>query len=258
MEALEGIVIDISDRKKIENTLRYNNEHDRWTGLFNRYYLENLLTGDAGKQTAEKRAVVIVNLSALQSLTTVYGFHYTQDLIKKAADTLGGYCTDKRLLFYAYENRFVFYLKEYRDKSELLEFCETLGNALESLFASERIGGGIGIVETGQDKDLDADLLLKKILIASEKAVDISDRAFGVCFYDGEMEREIIREQKIKRELARVAAGDENSGLFLQYQPILDLRSNRVCGFEALARLNSEQLGLVSPWNLSPLPKKRN
>jgi len=256
VEALEGIVIDISDRKKIENTLRYNNEHDRWTGLFNRYCLENLLTGDAGKQTAEKRAVVIVNLSALQSLTTVYGFHYTQDLIKKAADTLGGYCTDKRLLFYAYENRFVFYLKEYRDKSELLEFCETLGNALGSLFASERIGGGIGIVETGQDKDLDADLLLKKILIASEKAVDISDRAFGVCFYDGEMEREIIREQKIKRELARVAAGDENSGLFLQYQPILDLRSNRVCGFEALARLNSEQLGLVPPLEFIPIAEE--
>ncbi|MGI6790682.1 diguanylate cyclase domain-containing protein, partial [Aminivibrio sp.] len=199
VEALEGIVIDISDRKKIENTLRYINEHDRWTGLFNRNYLEKLLTGDVGKQTAEKRAAAIVNLSALQSLTTVYGFHYTQDLIKKAADTLGGYCTDKRMLFYVYENRFVFYLKEYKDKNELLEFSETLGNSLESLLASERVGGGIGIVEIGQDEDLDADMFLKKLLIASEKAVDISDRAFGVCFYDGEMEREILREQKIKR-----------------------------------------------------------
>ncbi|NCC58768.1 MAG: EAL domain-containing protein, partial [Synergistales bacterium] len=103
---------------------------------------------------------------------------------------------------------------------------------------------------------LDADLLLKKILIASEKAVDISDRAFGVCFYDVEMEREILREQKIKHELARVAAGDENNGLFLQYQPILDLKSNRVCGFEALARLNSEQLGLVSPMEFIPIAEQ--
>ena len=124
------------------------------------------------------------------------------------------------------------------------------------MLASERVGGGIGIVEIGQDEDLDADMFLKKLLIASEKAVDISDRAFGVCFYDVEMEREILREQKIKHELARVASGDENSGLFLLYQPILDLRSNRVCGFEALARLNSEQLGLVSPLEFIPIAEQ--
>ncbi len=99
-------------------------------------------------------------------------------------------------------------------------------------------------------------MVLQQTLIASEKAVDISDRAFGVCFYDVEMEREILREQKIKHELARVAAGDENNGLFLQYQPILDLKSNRVCGFEALARLNSEQLGLVSPLEFIPIAEE--
>ncbi len=177
-------------------------------------------------------------------------------MIKKAADTLGGYCTDKRLLFLCLREPVCLHLKEYRDKSELLEFSETLGNSLESLLASERVGGGIGIVEIGQDEDLDADMFLKKLLIASEKAVDISDRAFGVCFYDVEMEREILREQKIKHELARVAAGDENNGLFLQYQPILDLKSNRVCGFEALARLNSEQLGLVSPMEFIPIAEQ--
>ena len=35
VEALEGIVFDISDRKAIEDALKYNYEHDRWTGLHN-------------------------------------------------------------------------------------------------------------------------------------------------------------------------------------------------------------------------------
>lgn len=43
VEALEGIILDISDRKEIENNLRHNHEHDRWTGLYNRNYLETLL-----------------------------------------------------------------------------------------------------------------------------------------------------------------------------------------------------------------------
>ncbi len=46
VEALEGIIIDISDRKEIDNYLRYNNEHDKWTGLYNRTYLEKLMKKD--------------------------------------------------------------------------------------------------------------------------------------------------------------------------------------------------------------------
>jgi hypothetical protein len=79
-----------------------------------------------------------INLSAVQSLTMTYGFHYTQELIKKIADALNLHCTDKRLLFNTYENRFVFYLKDYKDKKELIEFCETVASTLESLLAIER------------------------------------------------------------------------------------------------------------------------
>ena len=43
VEALEGIVFDISDRKAIEDALKYNYEHDRWTGLHNHDYLVALL-----------------------------------------------------------------------------------------------------------------------------------------------------------------------------------------------------------------------
>ena len=56
VEALEGIILDISDRKEIENNLRYNSEHDIWTGLYNRRYLGRLLTYDAKFQTTKKRS----------------------------------------------------------------------------------------------------------------------------------------------------------------------------------------------------------
>lgn len=43
-EALEGIVLDITDRKSVELNLRYYFEHDRWTHLKNRNVLENICT----------------------------------------------------------------------------------------------------------------------------------------------------------------------------------------------------------------------
>ncbi|MDD3964079.1 MAG: EAL domain-containing protein [Synergistaceae bacterium] len=256
VEALEGIIIDISDRKEVENLLRYTNEHDRWTGLFNRYYLENMLKHDAGKDFYEKRALISINLGSVQSLTRVYGFHYTQDLIKKTANAFSEYSTDKRILFSTYENRFVYYMKGYKDRNELLEFTEILIEILESLLATERIGGGIGIMELGSYDDIDVDTLLKKLLIASEKAIKIYDDNFGACFYDEEMEIEIIREQDIKSELARIAAGENIETLFLQFQPIIDLKSDKIKGFEALARMKNEKLGLVPPLEFIPVAEK--
>ncbi|NLT46457.1 MAG: EAL domain-containing protein [Thermotogaceae bacterium] len=256
VEALEGIIIDITYRKRIEDRLKYNSEHDRWTGLHNLNYLETLLERDGKHRRLENRAFVSTNLNTVQSLTATYGFHYTQELMREVADMLGQYCTDRRMLFYTYENLFVFYLKDYKDREELTEFCRDIANMLESLLVAERIGGGIGVVQIDKDSDRDVDQLMKRLLIASEKALNIYDRDVGICFYDAEIEMEMIREEEIKRELAKIGA-DENYGeLFLQYQPILDLESNRICGFEALSRLKIEKFGLVPALEFIPIAEK--
>lgn len=54
VKALEGIILDISDRKEMENNLRYNNEHDYRTGFYNQRYLENILKIDAMKESKKK------------------------------------------------------------------------------------------------------------------------------------------------------------------------------------------------------------
>lgn len=256
VEALEGIILDISDRKRIENNLRYNNEHDIWTGLYNRRYLENLLRHDAKMNPAQKRAVVSVNLSSVHFLSMTYGFHYSQELIKRIAAALMLHCNENRRLFNTFENRFVFYVKDYKNKEELTAFCEAVIETLESLLAAERIGGGIGVVEIDGSNMHDVEQLLKTLLITSEKAISIFDRDLGYCFFDTDMEKEILREEEIKLELAQIAAGESNERFFLQYQPILDLGTGRICGFEALARLESDKLGPVPPSEFIPVAEK--
>lgn len=256
VETLEGIIIDISDRKAMEDILKYNQEHDRLTGLYNLNYLNKILINDANKKTAEKRALIGLNLSAVHALWVIYGFHYTQELIKNLAEALKKHCTEDILLCHTYENQFVFYLKKYKDNNELIEFCKAVANTLKHYLTVERIGAGIGILEMDQDDEIDVEQLFKKLLIASEKAVDQDDKDIGFCFYDIEIERQINREQEIMLELAQIASEEENSRLFLQYQPILDLKSNRISGFEALARLNSDKYGLVPPTEFIPIAEK--
>jgi len=254
--ALEGIIIDISMRKNIENNLKYNNEHDRLTGLYNRNYIEFLLKEDAGKSNDTNRALIGINVSDIHMLNTVYGFHYTQDIIKKISKKLSEYVTHSNLLFNTSESRFVFYIKDYEDKDNLVKFAKNIAFDLESILSVERIGGGIGIVEVERTNEHDIDQMLKNLLIASEKAMSLYDKEFGFCFFDKAMEIQIIREEIIKRDLLMAALDESDGGLFLQFQPILDLKSNKITSFEALARLKSEQLGLVSPLEFIPVAEK--
>ena len=253
-----ALLKDISSRKEFENTLRYSSEHDSWTGLYNRNYLKTLLERDDESRLREKRALVSVDLSTVLSLTSTYGFQYTQDLIKKIADMLRQFCTDRRLLFNTYENQFAFYLKGYKDKNELTKFVIEVAKQLEPVLLMERIKGGIGVIEIGEGDEKDVDLLLRRLLVTSEKAFNIYDRNIGICFYNEEIEKQMVREQQITLELAKISTDEKDFGLFVQFQPILDLKSNKISSFEALARLSIEGLGPVPPLEFIPIAEKKN
>jgi len=258
VEALEGIILDISDRKSIENALKYNYEHDRWTGLYNREYLESLLEKDIRLKKASKKAFIGINLSMVHLLTANYGFQYSQNLIKKASETLSQYCTDICRLFQGLENHFIFYLTDYKDKNELIDFSGVIAEKLRTLFVTERIGGGIGIFEIEPyQSELDTDLLLRRLLIASEKSISMFGRDFEICFYNEELEAMVNRERDIVEALSAIADNNNtNDALFLQYQTIMDLKTGSIVCFEALARLRTEKLGYVSPVEFIPIAEK--
>ncbi len=256
LEALEGIILDVSDRKKAESILKYNSEYDVWTGLHNRSFLENLLRTEQITKRTVKRALVGINLSTMHILSLTYGFQYSQGLIKRAADTLNGMANENRRLFYSYENRFVFYISGYKDKTELTLFCEDIVRALRTVLTAERIGGGIGILEMDESSELSPDRILKNLLLASEKALAGMEGDFSSIFYDEAMEALIVREEMIRLDLIRVLERKSGVRFYLQFQPIYDLKAEQIVGFEALARLTSDQLGAISPTEFIPIAEK--
>ncbi len=256
VEALEGIVIDISDRKRAEASLIYINEHDRWTGLYNRYYLERMLSHEFSLKDKSKSALIEINISSIQSLTEIYGFHYSQELTRDTSDELRKFCSSDRVLFMTNWDRFVFYIRKYGSAEELEEFCAAVTDALTMLLGPERIGAGIGVIEIDRDITNDTDQLLKKLLIASERAAQNNEKEFSVCFYNEEMESFLMREEAIKREMMRLAYDEDDKDLFLQFQPVYDVKTDKISGFEALARIRSEKLGMIPPLDFIPIAEK--
>ncbi len=254
VQALEGIIIDISDRKNQELRNQFLLEHDTLTGLYNRRYLEELLEGDAARKIDGKRALLNVNLSRLNVLALAYGFNYVQALIKKIAALLGSLRFNNCQLFSTFNNRFTFYVKNYQDQHDLIKISQGIADLLEPLLEAEGINVGVGILEI-EEQDQDAKGILKNVLIASENALKKTDQHFCFVFFDQEMEREILRKRKIGEILEKIASGAENY-LYLQFQPILDLKSNHICSFEALARIKSKELGIIPPLEFIPIAEE--
>jgi EAL domain-containing protein (putative c-di-GMP-specific phosphodiesterase class I) len=252
-----GFSTDITERKQMEDRLRYMTEHDMLTDLHNRDFLENQLRSDLSKADGRKRALVGVNLSTVQLLTTNYGFQYTQNLMKQVAETLKNFVSESRSLFHVNENQFVFYLTNYHSRDELSLFGESLTEILESIFVTDRVGGGLGILElNAQETFTDVDSLLRRLFLASERAINIFERDYGVRYYDEALDAAVTREGMIRRALSAVVTDAGGSELFLQYQPIMDLQTNTTVSFEALARLRTEEFGLVSPLEFIPIAEE--
>lgn len=252
------IITDITDRKKTEATLKYNNEHVPLTDLYNRGVLENILQHDASTLSDEKRALVCINLSGMHALSLRYGNYYNQTMLKKIADSLKTFCSDYYLLFNTYEYHFVFYAKEYEDEKELAAFCENILKVLSSYLYIHGIVAGIGVLQIDKLITCDANELLKKLMNASDLAAKNNQDGDNIVFYTPELDLQITREHEISHEIREIADGLNTDKLYLQYQPIYDLASKKVYAFEALARLNSEKHGLIFPIEFIQIAEKTN
>lgn len=254
--ALEGIVIDISYSKKIEFELQHRIDFDPVTELHNRSYFEVFLTQKLNKQH-KNGAIMGLNFSAIQSLMLSNGYHYAIEVIKKIASILKQYTNERIELFCTHENRFSFHFHDYSGKEELIIFYEKLSEKLKAILLLERITCAVGFVVISRGFYNDADRLLKDVLIASEKVLtQENDRVIDYVFFDEDMIYQIEREKIIKEELIEVVEKGRTERIFLHFQPVIDLKTNKVSFFEALVRFRSDKFGVVSPLEFIPLLEK--
>lgn len=250
------ILTDITERKQIEEVLKYNSEHEMATGLYNRFLLEKSLTEDAFLLYEDKRALIGINLTAIHTLNTRYGYHFSRNLLKNIADSLKEFCNERFTLYHIYDYVFVFYVKGYKNDKELTGFCNEISDTLKSYLYIHGIGVGIGILQLEDSADYDVNELLQMLINTSEMAIRDSSNNIKVLFHTNDLDERIARENDISQELTEIAEGIKMERLYLHFQPIYDIKTNKICGFEALARLQSDKYGRVSPVEFIPIAEK--
>lgn len=246
--ALEGIIVDITNRKEQELRLKHISEHDPITGLYNRTYFKNMLSNIICCGEYANQALLLLNIKKINAISLTYGYSFSEKTITELAHKLSSVTKFNVKLFHISFERFVLYVSGFKRDFELISLCHSVFDLMSSDPITNSLGCGIGILKIN-NKECDPETILKNLSAAAERAGDGS--LFSYSFFDGKMEDKLQRETEIKKEL--LSFSDENSNIYIDYQPLVSLDNGKVSGFEALARMRSAKLGIVPPLEFIPL-----
>lgn len=250
---LEGLIVDITENKEKELKLKYITEHNMLTGIPNRVCFEKVLRSEVTHIYDKKRAVVLVNVEKFNLLNITYGYFYAENIIKLLGVELQKLNSDIIKLFHIAIDRFLIYLDGYKEKFEIEDLCKKINQTVSKILEKNNIRVSVGVVEL-ESNFISAEDLLKKASIAVDGAFCNKDDNF--CYFNSSMEKEILRKEAIKNELALVSRGIGEDYLILMYQPIINLKTNEIYGFEALTRFKSKSFGFISPLEFIPIAEE--
>ncbi|OQA78120.1 MAG: Phytochrome-like protein cph2 [Tenericutes bacterium ADurb.Bin239] len=249
--AIEGLVIDIDHIKKIEKQLIYFQNFDQKLHIPNREFLTSKIQEKLDRNNFQG-TLILVNLKESQKLYRSHGYQYVELLTTSLVSKLKQLETDKITLHYAEEDLYVYYAKYKMTKEEIRTFYAGLRRAIARTIIREQIRCGVGVIHLHRKINI-AEVYLQKARVASEFIVH-ENRIMAIYLYDDDMDKVVQREDYLRKELLDVSfePGHEDK-LRLVFQPIFNLQTGAVSGFEALARFTSDKYGPISPLEFIPI-----
>jgi diguanylate cyclase (GGDEF)-like protein len=238
---------DVSEQRRAEEHIRFAAHHDALTKLPNRVLfrirLDEMIGNLAHRDTG--LALLYLDLDRFKHVNDTLG-HPIGDALLEAAGRRLLSClrgTDIVARLGGDEFAIAFESAGLPAAAEFLgqRVIETLGMPYNLAGHTVIVGASIGIALAG-DGEMNADTLLKNADMALYQA---KAKGRGVCsLFEADMERQLLSRLAIEEDLRDAL---ERNQFELLYQPLWDLGSNRIAGFEALIRWNHPVRGTVSP-----------
>ena len=254
--ALEGIIDDITDRKRFEERLSFLAQYDVLTGLPNRALFYDRLRQAVVRARREQAMVglMFLDLDRFKQINDTLGHAAGDRVLKVVADRLKGFLREVDTIARLGGDEFTVIIEGVSDPVQLSGVAEKIRSALsEPVDLNGRdmsVSASIGITLYPRDGE-DIEQLIKNADIAMYHAKHRGGRQ-QFQFYDQGMAPLAAEHLELEAKLRRAI---EKQEFLLHYQPVVDLASGAITGMEALIRWQSPQ-GLVPPANFIPLAEE--
>lgn len=134
-ERILAVVRDITERKQIDDRIRYISFHDSLTGLYNRAYLEEEMQRlDTSRQYP--LSIVIADLNGLKLVNDTYGHSAGDDMLKAAAKVFRESCRADDIIARWGGDEFVVLLPQ-TSVPEAEQICERIRDGCRNAYVSD-------------------------------------------------------------------------------------------------------------------------
>jgi diguanylate cyclase (GGDEF)-like protein/PAS domain S-box-containing protein len=249
-------VRDISERKEAAERIAHLAFHDALTALPNRAVFADHLarTVDKAVETADRVAILCIDLDGFKAVNDIYGHPAGDSLLIAAAQRLRAAVRGHELVARLGGDEFAVIQAggEQPGHSGLLarRILETMAEPFALGAATVRISASVGVALFPADA-ADPESLIKNADMALYRAK--ADGRGTVRFYEAAMDEALRQRRQLEADLRQAIDRGE---LCVHYQPLADLESGSILGFEALLRWTHGQLGEIGPATFIPLAEE--
>ncbi|HEX7965886.1 MAG TPA: EAL domain-containing protein [Gammaproteobacteria bacterium] len=243
----DGVISDITERKRAEAQVYQLAHYDSLTGLPNRALLRDRLgqaMHDARRRDA-KLAVMYLDLDRFKNVNDSLGHETGDKLLKTVSMRLRECMRDSDTISRQGGDEFLLILRDVADATAVARVAEKLQEAVARPAQIDEyelhITPSIGI-SLFPDDAVEIDALIRNADAAMYHAKE--NGRFNFQFFTPEMNTRAYERLSLEGSLRQAI---ERQEFHLHYQPQVDLRSGRIMGVEALLRWNRNGQGAVPP-----------
>ncbi|MDX1455288.1 MAG: EAL domain-containing protein [Gammaproteobacteria bacterium] len=242
-----GTVTDITEFKRIERQLRHNAAHDPLTGLPNRsHFLQRLSRTMSGQDgLANSYAVLFLDLDGFKVINDSLGHAAGDAVLIEIASRIRGCLNPWDTVSRHGGDEFTILLENVASPSSAEEIArrlrESLAEPLRVLDTEVFTNASIGIVMSDRQYT-EAEAILRDADTAMYTAKARGQS--GIAVFDKRMHETARLRLRLETDLR---LGLERKEFKLRYQPIIDMKTRRIAGFEALLRWDHPTLGELLP-----------
>ena len=244
----DGILCDITERKKVEAKLNYEAKHDSLTKLPNRAAFIERVEQALAKSRQDygyQFAVLFIDLDRFKVVNDSLGHLVGDELLMAVAEILADCSRDCDFVARLGGDEFTILLDNIETIDEGSIVAGRIQSKLQDAFCFQGhtvfTSASIGIV-MGSSEYHDISEILRDSDIAMYRAKARGKARHEV--FDGAMYAETKELLEIENDLRRAIKQNE---FVVHYQPIISFEPNQLYGFEALVRWNHATKGLLYP-----------